>query len=309
MARVRAPKSKRPAPQPRGLVQGDCLAVLRDLPDGCIDLIYIDPPFFTGRNHRGLSKAHSFSDVWDGGLEQYLDWLVERLVEMRRVLRATGAIYIHLDSRASHHVKVRCDRIFGARNFRNEIHWRRDAAGKGAKATSGQWPRNVDNILVYSKGPVWHFSQAHAPLNARQVANYRRTDRLGRRFRMVQLGDYSASAIRRLARQGLISTSSSGKKYKKYFLDEARATIDTLWTDIPGYGTRTASREWLGYPTQKPEALLERIIRASSKRGALVADFFCGSGTTCAVAKRLGRKWLGVDVSASAVRVARKRLA
>ena len=287
------------------LLHGDCLEVLPTLPDASVDLIYIDPPFFTQREHSG--RAGVFNDAWPD-LPAYVDWLAARIALMHRVLAPTGAVYVHLDGRASHYLKLRCDDIFGYDNFRNEIHWRRDVAGKGAKRGSGQWPRNTDNILVYSKSAAWHFEQPFNDLTDAQARNYRYTDADGRRFKTVMLGDYSPTSIARLESEGLIYVSSSGKKYKKYFLDEARATIDCLWTDIPGFGTRTASKERLGYPTQKPEALLERIIAASSKPGDLVADFFCGSGTTCAVANRLGRRWLGCDASATAIELATSRL-
>ena len=114
----------------------------------------------------------------------------------------------------------------------------------------------------------------------------------------MQLGDYSPASIARLEREGLIHRSPSGERYKKYYLDEAKATVDAIWTDIPGFGTRTASREQTGYPTQKPEALLDRIVAASSRPGDLVADFTCGSGTTAVACERLGRKWLAVERAA-----------
>lgn len=296
------------------LIQGDCLAVLQALPAGCIDLIYVDPPFLTGRQHYstradpGRAEPY-FDDRWPGGIAAYLEWFEARLAEMRRVLAGTGSIYIHLDWRTSHYVKCMCDRLFGYDNFRNELFWRRDVAGKGAKRTSRQWPRNVDSILFYSKSDQWTFRQAYVALDARQQKVYRYTQPDGRRFKTVMLGDYSAASIERMEAEDLIYVSKSGKRYKKYYLDEAMSTVDTIWSDIPGFGTRTAARERLGYPTQKPEALLRRILEASSIVGDVVADFFCGSGTTCAVAQALGRSWIGVDVSSDAIAVAAKRLA
>ena len=293
------------------LIRGDCLEVLPTLPAACIDLVYIDPPFFTGREHVGTSATEqvpSFSDTWEGGLSQYVAWLKARIAAVYRVLAKTGTIYIHIDWRTSHYVKCVCDEIFGYQNFRNEIYWRRDIAGKGAKRISRQWPRNADNILVYSKSESWYFDQAYDALTPKQAKNYRYEDSNGRKFKAVQLGDYSEASISRMESEGLIYVSKMGKKYKKYFLDEARSTVDAMWTDIFGFGTRTASKERLGYPTQKPEALLERIITASSKEGDVVADFFCGSGTTCAVAQRLGRSWIGVDCSSDAVEMTRARM-
>lgn len=296
------------------LIHGDCLAVMQALPAECIDLIYIDPPFLTGRQHYSTLTESSraepyFDDRWPGGIAEYLAWFEARLAEMRRVLAAAGSIYIHLDWRTSHYVKCMCDRLFGYDNFRNELFWRRDVAGKGAKRTSRQWPRNVDSILFYSKSDQWTFRQPYVALDEQQQKVYRYTQADGRRFKTVMLGDYSAASIARMEAQGLIYVSKSGKKYKKYYLDEAMSTVDTIWTDIAGFGTRTASKERLGYPTQKPEALLTRIIEASSNAGDVVADFFCGSGTTCAVAQKLGRSWVGVDVSNDAITIAAARLA
>jgi DNA modification methylase len=295
------------------LIEGDCGDVIRRLPDECVDLIYIDPPFLTGRQHYATLNGSAreepyFDDRWEGGLDAYLEWIEPRLREMQRVLTKTGSIYVHLDWRTSHYVKCLCDRIFGPENFRNEIYWKRDVAGKGAKRVSRQWPRNVDNILFYTKSAVWHFRQAYVALDSKQQKNYRYIESDGRRFKTVMLGDYSAKSIARMEGEGLIYTSKSGKKYKKYYLDEAMSTVDTLWADIPGFGTRTASRERLGYPTQKPEALLRRIVEASSREGDVVADFCCGSGTTCAVAHVLGRAWIGVDVSRDAIDVSTERL-
>lgn len=302
-----------PELEPNRLFWGDNLHVMRQLPSESIDLIYIDPPFFSGRQYNVIfgdqNELRSFSDIWEGGMPGYLIWLNARLYEMKRLLKKTGSIYVHLDWHAVHYVKLEMDKLFGYEAFRNEIFWRRDVAGKGAKRVSQQWPRNVDTILMYAKGNGWHFEQAYQPLSPEQEKNYRYREADGRRFKIVQLGDYSAESVRRMEKEGLIYVSSTGQKYKKYYLDEAHATVDTMWTDIPGFGTRTASLERLGYPTQKPEALLERVISASTRPGDTVADFFCGGGTTPAVAQRLGRRWIACDQSRVAVAITADRLA
>jgi hypothetical protein len=170
-------------------------------------------------------------------------------------------------------------------------------------------PRNTDTILFYAKSDNWYFAQPYKELTEEQKAPYRYVEpETGRRYKAVQLGDYSAASISRMEAAGLIHVSGSGQKYKKYYLDEAKAAVDSLWTDIPGFGTRTAAGEITGYATQKPEKLLERIILASSREGDLVADFFCGSGTTAAVAARLGRKWIASDCGQLAIHTTRKRL-
>jgi len=298
--------------EPNRLYYGDNLQVLRTLPSNSIDLIYIDPPFFSGADYNVIwgdtNEVRTFSDIWEGGLDTYLIWLNARLWEMKRVLKASGSMFVHCDWHASHYIKAEMDKIFGYVQFGNEIFWRRDVAGKGAKRVSRQWPRNVDTILAYTKGEEWHFEQAFDELSEKQAKNYRYAEPDGRRFKAVQLGDYSEASIRRMEAEGLIYVSSTGKKYKKYYLDEAKATVDTIWTDIAGFGTRTASSERIGYPTQKPELLLERIISASSRPGDVVADFFVGGGTTASVAQRLGRRWIACDSSRVAVSVTLNRL-
>lgn len=308
------------------LVWGDNKLVMASLLPrfaGKINLIYIDPPFATGRdfsfdvrigdeespNQSFLVEEKAYRDTWGGGLDYYLQMMHERLVLMRELLAENGSIYVHLGSGVAHYVKAMMDEVFGEECYRNEIIWRRDVAGKGAKRVSSQWPRNADQILYYSKSPErWFFRQEYGELSETQKRVYRHREPDGRRFKTVQLGDYSEESIRRMEREGLIYVSSSGKKYKKYYLDEARDTVDCIWADIPGFGTRTASAERLPFPTQKPEALLERIVKASSREGELVADFFCGSGTTGAVAEKLGRRWIMGDVSKWAIHVTRKRL-
>jgi DNA modification methylase len=303
-----------PLLEPNRLFWGDNLHVMRQLPSESIDLIYIDPPFFSGRQYNVIfgdqNEIRSFGDIWDGGMPGYLEWLNARLFEMKRLLRPTGSIYVHLDWHAAHYAKVELDKLFGHESWRNEISWRRDAAGKGAKRISKQWPRNTDTLFWYSRSANWQFVQGYTKLTREQERVYRYIEEgTARRFKTVQLGDYSATSIARMLGEGLIYISSSGHQYKKYYLDEAQATIDGLWTDIPGFGVRTASAERIGYPTQKPEDLLQRIIDAHSRPGDVVADFFVGGGTTAAVAQRLGRRWIACDQSRVAVAVTADRLA
>lgn len=251
---------------------GDNLRIMSRLSDGCCDLIYIDPPFFAetcGRSTRGR-----FRDAWVGGLEGYIDFLRPRLVEMRRLLSPRGAIYVHLDGHIVHYVKVTMDEIFGRRNFLNEIIWSYRTGGV-ARSWFG---RKHDTILYYAKRRGSH------TFNIQRNGRYR-TDGL-------LFDEYDRPYKKTL-------------KGKLYFHPEGPAMTD-VW-EVPFLST--VSLERTGWPTQKPEALLERIVRASSNAGDTVADFFCGSGTTLAVAKRLGRRWLGCDVSEEAVTIARRRLA
>ena len=306
--------------------------------EGGLKLIYIDPPFDVGadfsmdvevggnppdKGGKGGSsgKVETFAkkpnileeiayrDTWGKGADSFIAMIYERLTLMRDLLAEDGSIYVHCDWRLDHHIREVLDEVFSEGGYRNTVSWRRDAAGKGAKGKSRQLPRNTDTILFYSKSKEWAFNQPFKDLNKDQKSAYRYTeDGTGRLYKSVQLGDYSEKSIARMEPEGLIHVSNTGQKYKKYYLDEAHAAVDSLWTDILGFGTRTASSEITGYATQKPEKLLERIIKASSNEGDLVADFFCGSGTTAAVAEKLGRKWICTDLGKFAVHTTRKRM-
>jgi len=186
--------------------------------------------------------------------------------------------------------------------------WKRDAPGKGAKTVSKQWPRVFDSILFFTKSNDYYFEQQFTEPTQLQIKEYHYQDPDGRRFKRTTLGDYTEESIRKLEEQGLIYTSRTGKKYKKYYLDDAKVTVDSIWSDIFGFGVITSSKERLDFDTQKPENLLKRIILASSNPGDIVADFFCGSGTTGAVAEKLGRRWIMSDLSKFAIQVTRKRL-
>ena len=316
--------------------------------DESIDLVYLDPPFNSNRDYNLLFKEQSreparaqikaFTDTWQWSEHAYLEFcetcsvpqlnalvqgfvntlgrndltaylvmMAPRLMELHRVLKPTGSLYLHCDPTASHYLKVMLDVIFGARNFRNEIVWKRDPAGKGGKRVSRQWPRDIDVILYYTKTDEYAFHQQYLPLSPEQARVYRYQDERGR-YKAVQRGNYSDAMWERFRAEGRIHTSSTGKEYLKYYLDEAQATIGSVWDDIPGFGTRTAARELLGYPTQKPLALLERIIQASSNEGDLVLDPFCGCGTTIVAAHKLNRRWIGIDITHLAIALTKYRL-
>ena len=276
------------------IIKGDCIKVIKTLQP--VDLIYADPPF-----NIGIFKKMPFKD--------YLKWCEQWIKECRRVLKPTGSLYLHCDPTASHYLKILMDNIFGIKNFRNEIIWRRDIAGKGGKGVSSQYPRNSDTILFYSMSNVFLFKQLTEELTDKQKSNYTLVEPVThRKFKAVQLGNYSVNSIKRMEKENLIYVSKTGKEYKKYYLDEAKSLIDCIWTDIYGFGTRTTAKERCGYPTQKPEALLERIIKASSNEGDLVLDPFCGSGTTCVAAKKLNRNYIGIDVSNKAIDISKKRI-
>lgn len=289
---------------------------------GKVDLIYIDPPFDSKADYRTkvtlpgaeleqrptVIEQFAYSDTWSDGTASYLSMITPRLILMRELLSDTGSIYVHLDWHVGHYVKLVLDDVFGKDCFRNEICWKRDAAGKGAKGISRQWSRTSDGIFFYTKSDNHYFEQQFNEPEHVQIKEYRYQDLDGRKFKRTTLGDYTKESIEKLRSQGLIYTSSSGQEYKKYYLDEARVTIDNIWIDIFGFGVKTSSKERVGYNTQKPSELLERIINASCPQNGIVADFFGGSGTTAAVAERLGRPWITSDLGKPACMIMRKRL-
>ncbi|MCY4171753.1 MAG: DNA methyltransferase [Bacteroidetes bacterium] len=314
---------------------------MRGINSQTVDLVYLDPPFNSKVNYAApigsAAAGAAFKDTWsldDLDLEwireiqfhepslyrvinaamtdsdkSYLVYMAIRLLEMRRILKLTGSIYLHCDPTMSHYLKLVMDAIFGRMNFRNEIAWQRDAAGKGGKKKSGQWPRLHDALLLYSMSDSWMFRQAFTELTHKQQKAYRYTEKeSGRLYKSVQLGNYSDISISHMKKEGLIHKSSSGKLYKKYYLDEAKSTVGSIWSDIPGFGVRTSAKERTGYPTQKPLALLSRIIEASTNTGDIVFDPFCGCATTCVAADALGREWIGIDISEKAYELVNIRL-
>ena len=261
---------------------GDCLAKLQDIPSENVDLIYIDPPFSSNRSYVAFwqeqEKRH-FEDRFEN-VRAYLDYMRPRVEQLYRVLKPTGSFYYHCDWHASHYIKVMLDRddLFGYANFRNEIVWR-----------YRRWPskqmnfqRMHDVILRYGKGPNVTWNQLYDPL--------------------------SEQTLKRIPGGMKIETTfdTQGKKKIRATADLSKGVpMCDVW-EIPQIVGPT--RERLGYPTQKPEALLRRIIEASSNKEDVVLDAFCGCGTTLVVAQREKRKWIGMDISPTACRVMARRL-
>lgn len=263
------------------IVLGDCLAVLSSLPAGCARLVYMDPPFNTGRQrcHRRLRTVSAVdgdrvgfhgrryrSEVvatraWRDAWDDYLGFLAPRLAAARRVLSDDGSLFVHLDPRESHYCKVLLDELFGRDCFLNEIVWAYDYGGRSRR----RWPAKHDTILWYAKDP------------SRYVFRYDDIDRVPYLAPGLQTPERAA--------QGKVPT-------------------DVWWQSV----VNTRSRERTGYPTQKPVRLLERIVRVHSDPGDLVLDPFAGSGTTGEAAARLGRRFLLVDVNPEAVAVMEERL-
>jgi len=293
------------------LILGDNLEVLRTLPSESVDLIYIDPPFFSGRNYNVIwgdtNEVRSFYDIWEGGIDSYLVWLNARLWEMKRVLKKTGSIYIHCDWHASHYIKVEMDKIFGYDNFLSHIIWRRQTSS-GYKGTNS--PGNAhDDILLYSKTKNYFYKPIYKPYSKEYLeTHYNKIDEKGRRYRVHWVGTKTTKeTINKYLKTGRIVKRPDGKLEKRLYLDEQPGVpIDDIWDDVKAL--THSGEERAGYPTQKPEALLERIIKASSNEGDIVADFFCGGGTTLAVAMKLKRRFIGCDSSRVAISVSLDRL-
>ncbi|MGA2659133.1 MAG: site-specific DNA-methyltransferase [Verrucomicrobiota bacterium] len=266
-----------PALEPNRLFWGDNLHVMRQLPSESIDLIYIDPPFFSGRTYNVIfgdqNELRSFSDIWEGGMPGYLIWLNARLYEMKRLLKRTGSIYVHCDWHASHYIKVEMDKIFGHENLRNEIIWCYRQGGR----SNVEFPKKHDTLLWYSRGTKWTFG---------------------------------ADAIRvPYEGTGGFQTSGKGVTNKatgRTYLPNPLGKVPEDWWDIPALPPMSSER--IGYPTQKPLALLERIVGVSTNGNDTVADFFAGGGTTVATAQRLGRRWIACDQSRVAVAITADRL-
>lgn len=288
---------------------GDNLHILRALPSNCIDLIYIDPPFFSGRNYNQIwgddNEVRTFYDIWEDGLPSYLVWLNARLWEMRRVLKNTGSIYVHCDWHAGHYIKCEMDKIFGYENFINEIIWRRRT--NTVKAISKKFSLNTDNILLYSKMEKYDFNIQYVPYTEEYLTRFKYEDEHGR-YRWNVMATYSKKRLDKLLKEGKARFSSGAKypEFKQYDWELKGRPIENIWNDVDMINA--FSKERIGYPTQKPEALLERVIKASSNEGDIVADFFMGGGTTCAVAQKLNRRFIGCDISRVASSVALNRL-
>ncbi len=259
---------------------GDNLEIMnKHIEPESIDLIYIDPPFFSGKAYEVIfgdaGEKRAFDDRWKGKEHYYINWLSARIAKMRETLKPTGSIYIHLDWHIAHYMKIELDRIFGSANFQNEIIW----YYRGGGVSKSRYGRRHDNILFYTKSENWNFY----PDTIRTPYSKDTLERL----------KYKAKAFR------------GDKVYDSYEAHPKGKYPDDVWIMQP---IMPSAKERLGYPTQKPEKLLERIILASSNPGDVVADFFCGCGTALAVAQMLGRKWIGCDVSPTALRLVKQRL-
>ncbi len=266
------------------LYNEDCLKVLERMPDESVDMIYLDPPFFTQKKQKLCSSAgrqYEFSDVWESR-QDYIEYMRIRLIEMRRVLKATGNIFLHCDTSASCYLRVLLDEIFGENNFESEIIW---TYKRWSNSRKGLLP-NHQTILYYRKSKNNKFN--------------------------ILFGDYSPTTNIDQILQDRERTAEGKAVYKRDSSGEIIASkekkgvpVSDVW-DIPFLNPK--AKERTGYPTQKPIELLDRIIKISTDEGDLVLDPFCGSGTTLVSAKMLNRQYIGIDINKDAIALSKERL-
>jgi site-specific DNA-methyltransferase (adenine-specific) len=317
------------------LYTNDNLFILNGLNSNLVDLIYLDPPFNSKRFYSAPigSKAagSSFKDMWSWAdvneayletlatkypalttfiastgaihskaMKAYLTYMAQRIVEMHRILKDTGSLYLHCDPTASHYLKVVLDEIFGRDNFRNEIAW----CYKERELSKKYFNRKHDVIFFYVKSNKYTFNPTKLlePYSEGTIKKFNYTDKDGRKFQIRgRSGEYTG-------KQGLdikLEQTKPDLVYRDY-LDKSGGILPRDWWEIPFINR--ASKERTGYPTQKPLALLHRIIKASSNEGDIVFDPFCGCATTCVAAQQLGRKWIGIDIEKQAVKILVERL-
>ncbi len=310
------------------LIHGDALVAANALGNeglrGKVDLVYVDPPYASDRDYVAearldgpadgrVARTLAYEDTWheaSGGVGAYLDMLAPRLEAAVELLSPRGTIWVHLDWRAAYLVRTILDEILGRDAFKNEIVWRR-APNLGRQAASAQFGRTLDTLIVYGKkNATLRPPTRLEPIEPSAI----RWDDQGRPFTSAPRGDYTDASIAKLEAEGRVHRTASGRVYIKYFLVKnadgvlcRERRVDALWTDVPPLRHAAAS-ERTGYPTQKPRALLERIITCATEPGALVVDVFAGSGTTGVAAASLGRSCVLADASPVAIANARARL-
>ena len=332
----------------RTLWTGDNLDIMRGMNSASVDLIYLDPPFNSNRIYSApigsqaagaaFKDTWTLSDVdeaWHGeiadkeptlyaiidaagqahgkGMKSYLIMMAVRLVEMRRLLKDTGSIYLHCDPTASHYLKLLMDSVFGAGNFRSEIAWKRSSAHSDARQGRKQHGRIHDVLFFYSKSGDWIWNPQHTPYDQTYIDRFYRhvEDGTGRKFRLGDLTGpggaakgnpkyevmgvtrywrYSQEKMQQLIEAGRIVQTGPGRvpAYKRYLDEMPGVPLQDIWIDIQPIASQASER--IGYPTQKPLALLDRIIRAGSNKGDTVLDPFCGCATALVAAERLQRR-------------------
>jgi len=316
---------------------GDCQRVLpQSIPDKSIDLIYVDPPFFSNRYYEVLwgdgYELRAFEDRWkSGGIQNYIAWMEPKIRECQRTLKSTGSFYIHSDWHASHYLKVLCDEIFGYNNFINEIIWKRSVAHSDTKQGAKHLGRLHDTILLYAKGDKFTFNMSYQEQDPEYLENFYKhiEPETGRRYMLDNIAGpggaakgnpmyeflgvkrywrFSEEKMKQMYEEGKIIQTKPGTvpRQKRYLDENPGISLQDIWMDIGSI--QSQSKERLGYPTQKPIELMTRIIELSSDPGDIVLDPMCGCGTTIVAAHKLKRKWIGIDVSPTACKLMSDRM-
>ena len=306
------------------LYTADNISVMRGMNSDSVDLIYLDPPFNSKRTYSAplgsQAAGASFKDMWtwedvdedllqilvkdypdlvsyittiggasDKAMMSYCLYMAQRIIEMRRILKPTGSLYLHVDPTASHYLKIILDAVFGAKNFRREIIWSNEDQS-GFKSQADNWIRGHDTILYYVAGQNPTFNKEYRPLDERTIRRYDKIDEKGDRYKIYR------------------DKKKDGAERKVYLKADRGTAVPSVWTDIYSFQKVNNTGENTGYPTQKPLALLRRIIEASSKEGDVVLDPFCGCATTCVAAQQLQRTWIGIDIEEYAATILLERL-
>ena len=290
--------------------------------EGGLKLIYIDPPFAVGADFgfdiqfgedivekkQSIIEEIAYRDTWGKGISSYLSMLYERLKLMHNLLSEDGSIYVHIDGRVNSYVRLLLNDIFGNDKYFNEIVWQRSTTVGSSKAIANKYPTLCDFILCYVKNKEKYlFNKQYTPPSEEYKARFKDKDNYGYYY-WNTLATYSQDTYDKLEVEGKVRWTKGAKypQYKTYLHELKGNVLSNVWTDINMLNPMAEER--VEYPTQKPEALLERIIKAGSNEGDLVADFFCGSGTTAAAAEKLGRRWITTDLGRFPIHTARKRL-
>ena len=280
----------------------DNLELLRMLEDNSIDLIYCDILYNTGKK---------FKDYDDrlGTPQQAIEWYKPRLIEMKRVLKETGSIVIHCDCNLNSYIRVYMDELFGFDNFRNEIIWKRSNDTGSSKSKARKLPVCTDTLYLYSKSKNYKFIMPTIPYDEKLLKRFKLDDGDGKgKYYWADLRTYSQERLQKLKDSNELKIRNSGKySYKRYLSDaNTNVALSNIWDDISRLTSN--SKESFNYFSQKPKALLKRIVKMLSNEGDTIADFFCGSGTSLVVAKELGRQYIGCDINPRAVEITNKRL-
>ncbi len=302
--------------KPKTIFTGDNLPIMRGMNSESVDLIYLDPPFNSNANYAApigsAAAGAEFKDTWTlddvdnawldlietkypalnrvihaamtNSDKSYLIYMAPRLLEMKRILKDTGSIYLHCDSTMSHYLKLVMDAVFGKRNFRREIIWNLETAS-GFKSQVRGFIRGHDTILYYVKSKEFIFNKIFQPHKPEYIKRFNKIDEEGRRYR-----------------------DDRPNKRRQYLAETQGVAFTDVWTDIMSFQQHSTAEERTGYPTQKPLALLDRIIKTSSNYGDVIFDPFCGCATTLVAADRLQRDWIGIDISGKAAELVVERI-